>query len=136
MKYICALLIVLCFTAFADTILLKNGLTIKGDIISVGKDSVSIMTSSGALKIAVIDIDKIETAEPTKPEAKAVSEGAIPKSIKAVGYGCLGGIIGGGVAGILAVWTDGFGEEGKLTATIIVGSTIIGILAGVAIGGT
>lgn len=135
MKHMCALLVILCVSVFADTVLLKNGLTIRGDIIAVGQDSVSIMTSSGVLKIAVIDIDKIETAEPTKPEAKVVSEGAIPKSIKAVGYGCLGGIIGGGVAGILALWTDGFGEEGRLTATIIVGSTIVGILAGVAIGG-
>ncbi len=134
MKYMCALLVVLCVIAFADTILLKNGLTIEGDIIAIGQDSVSIMTSSGALKIAVIDIDKIETVEPTKPGEKVVTEGAIPQSIKAVGYGCLGGVIALSAAGITSVLTDGFGGSGDVAAIVIGGSIIAGVLIGVAIG--
>lgn len=116
--------------AYADIIHLKNGLKIEGEITSVTSDSVAIKTSSGVINIADADIDRIETSA---PETKAVREESIPKSIKQVGYGCLGGVIGAAGATMVAVWAEGFGDE-KLTATLICGSVIIGIIAGAAVG--
>jgi hypothetical protein len=119
--------------ALADTIFMKNGLKIEGEIASVGADSVTIKTTSGRLTIAVIESEKIETAEP-KPEKREISEGGIPQSIKSVGFGCLGGAIGGGLAGIVAVMTDGYGNSGEATAIIVIGASIAGIITGVIIG--
>ena len=120
--------------ALADTIFMKNGLEIEGEIVNVGADSVTIRTTSGLLTLAALDIERIETAE-TKREKREISEGGIPKSIRSVGFGCLGGAIAGGCAGIGAVLTDGYDESGKATTVIIIGASIAGIIAGVLIGG-
>ena len=119
--------------ALADTIYMKNGLEIEGNILNVGADSVTIRTASAVLTIATADIERIETTE-VEPEKREISEGAIPKSIKGVGFGCLGGVIGGGIAGIGAVMTDGYGGT-KAGTIIFIGSVIAGIVIGVAIGG-
>jgi len=119
--------------ALADTIFMKNGLKIEGEIVSVGADSVTIKTTSGRLTIAAIEIEKIETAEP-KLEKQEISESAIPKSIKTVGYGCLGGVILGGAGTLVTIYADGF-NNGYLAASVIIGSAIAGILIGAAMGG-
>jgi len=132
MRYVLGIALV-CLIAFSfgDVILLKNGLKIEGEVLSIGADSVAIKTTSGTLNIAVSDVAKIETIT---PERRVVSEGAIPQSIRQVGYGCLGGVVGGATAGMVAYWAEGFGDE-RTTATVILGSVVIGIIAGVAIGG-
>ena len=118
--------------ALADTIYMKNGLKIDGEILTVAADSVTIRTASGVLTIAAADIERIETAQ-VLPEKREINEGAIPKSIMMVGYGCLGGVIGGSVAGLGAVWTDAYGDP-YLFGTIMFGSVIAGVLIGVAVG--
>ncbi len=132
MKYILgSLFIFLVAIAFGDIIKLKNGIEITGDITSVGKDSITIKTATTVLTIPAADIEKVEMVPLGKKE---IGEPGVPKAIKQVGYGCLGGTVGGSCAGIIALWTEGFGDE-KLTATIILGAVIVGILAGASIGG-
>jgi len=136
MKHILAITLIFYITiVFADTIYLKNGLKVEGTIISIGADSVSVETSSGLLMIEAAQIEKIETAEPMKPEERVVHEGAIPKSIKMVGFGCLGGIVGAAGAATAAVLSDGFGGSEDITTIVFGGAIILGVLAGVAIGG-
>lgn len=118
--------------ALADTIHMKNGLKIEGKIITVAADSVTIRTASGLLTIAAIDIERIETEE-TSPPTREINESAIPKSIKTVGYGCLGGAILGGTGTLVTILADGY-NNGYVAATVIIGSTIAGILIGAAIG--
>ncbi len=139
MKNMVSILLFSCIAltiALADTIYMKNGLEIEGEIITVGTDSVTIKTASGLLTIAAADIDRIETGEIPQAEPKeyVVSEGAIPQSIKTVGYGCLGGIILGGAGTLVTIYADGY-DNGYLAATVIIGSTIVGILIGAMIGG-
>ena len=136
MKRMMCILLLFCTAitiAMADTILMKNGLKIEGDILKVGADSVTIRTASGVLTIAAADIERIETTE-ARPEEHEIREGAIPRSIYTVGFGCLGGAIAGGCAGIGAVLTDGYGTDPEATTIIIIGASIAGILAGVLIG--
>ncbi|MBE0432173.1 hypothetical protein IBX73_01765 [candidate division WOR-3 bacterium] len=116
----------------ADTIFMKNGLKIDGEIQNINADSVTIKTSSGILTIAAVDIASIETTVP-EPPAREISEGAIPKSITTVGYGCLGGVILGGVGTLLTIYADGF-DNAYLAATVIIGSAITGILIGAEMG--
>jgi hypothetical protein len=135
MKSMLCLLLLSCIAisiALADTVHMKNGLKIEGDIVTVGADSVTIRTTSGLLTIAAAEIERIETGE-TMPPAHQINEGAIPKSIKTVGYGCLGGAILGGTGTLVTILADGF-DNGYLAATVIIGSSIAGILIGASIG--
>ena len=116
--------------ALADTIYMKNGVKIEGEVVTVGADSITIKTSSGLLTIAAAEIERIETME-TSP--REINEGAIPKSIKTVGYGCLGGAILGGAGTLVTILSDGF-NNGYLASTVIIGSAIAGILIGASIG--
>lgn len=137
MKNVICILLLSCIAlsiALADTIFMKNGLKIEGEVLSVGADSVTIKTASGVLTIAAGDIERIETAE-AKPEEREIKESAIPRSIYTVGFGCLGGAVAGGCASIGAVLADGYDESGKATTVIIIGASIAGIIAGVLIGG-
>ncbi|UCC12731.1 MAG: hypothetical protein JSW02_04175 [candidate division WOR-3 bacterium] len=144
MKYVHIILALLIAAGlFADTITLKSGLTIKGEVISVESDTVTIQTKTGELKIPTADVEEIIIEEegeerkevPEIKEERVLSEQAIPKSIKQVGCGCLGGIVGGSAAGILAVGTDGFGDSENLATIVILGSVIIGVLIGFVAGG-
>lgn len=118
--------------ALADTIHMKNGLKIEGEIKNVGADSVTITTASGLLTIAAVDIERIETGE-AKPPTHEINEAAIPKPIKTVGYGCLGGAVLGGAGTLVTILADGF-SNGYVAATVIIGSAIAGILIGASIG--
>ena len=118
--------------ALADTIIMKSGVRIEGEIQSITADSVTIKTSSGVVTIAAADIASIETAK-IEPPPKEISEGAIPKSIKTVGYGCLGGVVLGGAGTLLTVYSDGF-DNGYVAATVIIGSVIAGVLIGAVLG--
>jgi hypothetical protein len=111
---------------------MKNGLKIDGEIVAVNADSVTIKTASGVLTIAAADIERIEMTQ-TQPPPREISEGAIPKSIKTVGYGCLGGAILGGAGALVTLWADGF-NNGYVAGTVIIGSAIIGILIGANMG--
>jgi hypothetical protein len=144
MKYMHIILaLLIAAILFADTITLKSGVTIKGDIIAIESDTVTIQAKTGELKIPIVDIEDIIIEEekeekkevPEIKEERVISEQAIPKSIKQVGCGCLGGIVGGSAAGILAVATDGFGESGEATVYIILGSVILGVIVGFVTGG-
>jgi hypothetical protein len=119
--------------ALADTIIMKNGVKIEGEIQDITADSVTIKTASRVLTIASADIASIETVK-AEPPPKEISEGAIPKSIKTVGYGCLGGIVLGGAGTLLTVYSNGF-DNGYVAATVIIGSVIAGVLIGAALGG-
>jgi hypothetical protein len=115
--------------AHADTIYLKNGLKIIGQV--------PVKTMTGELKFPVIDIEKIETGEPIIPLAPAVPEktGNVSTSLKQVGYGCLGGVVGGSLAGLISIWGNGFGD-GRVAGTLILGAVIAGIIIGAQLGGT
>jgi len=132
MRHIATLMLLL-FVAitFGDVIYLKNGVMIEGQITSVGKDSVTIKLAIKEIKIAIAEIERIETVPTEKP---AVTEQGIPKSIRQVGYGCLGGVVGGAVGGCLTIWADGF-DDAKIATTVVLGSIIIGIIIGIAAGG-
>lgn len=118
--------------ALADTIIMKSGMKIEGEIQTITADSVTIKTTSGIVTIAAVDIATIETAK-TEPPPRDINDAAIPKSIKMVGYGCLGGVVGGSVAGLVGVWTEGYGDP-YVAGTVIFGAIIAGVLMGVAIG--
>ena len=152
MKYMHTILALLIATIlFADTITLKSGVTVKGDIIAIESDTVTIQAKTGELKIPTVDIEEIvvdeEEEEKEREEEKETTEEsqvhnvrilnnqAVPTSIKQVGCGCLGAIIGGSAATILAVTTDGFGGSGDATTIIIFGSIIVGVIVGFATGG-
>jgi hypothetical protein len=143
MKDILCILLLSCIAlsiALADTIHMKSGFTIYGEIVAVGADSVTIKTASGVVTIAAVDIERIEMIQPqTQPpelsstEPLQVNASAIPKSIKTVGYGCLGGAILGGAGLLVTILADGFGN-GYIASTVIIGSAIIGILLGANMG--
>jgi hypothetical protein len=133
MKSVVCILLFSCIAisiALADTIYMKNGVKIEGEVVTVGADSITIKTSSGLLTIAAHEVERIETIE-TRP--REINEGAIPKSIKTVGYGCLGGAILGGGGTLVTILSDGF-NNGYVASTVIIGSTIAGILIGASIG--
>jgi hypothetical protein len=133
MKSVVCILLFSCIAisiALADTIYMKNGVKIEGEVVTVGADSITIKTSSGLLTIAAHEVERIETIE-TRP--REINEGAIPKSIKTVGYGCLGGAILGGAGTLVTILSDGF-NNGYVASTVIIGSTIAGILIGASIG--
>ena len=118
--------------ALADTIYMKNGLKLQGELVTIGADSVTIKTTSGLLTIPAAEIERIETGTP-EPATREINEAAIPKSIKTVGYGCLGGVILGGAGTLVTILSDGF-NNGYVASTVIIGSTIVGILIGASIG--
>ncbi|UCC12730.1 MAG: hypothetical protein JSW02_04170 [candidate division WOR-3 bacterium] len=143
MKQIFAILVLFMIgLVFADTITLKTGLKIQGNVIAIESDTVTIQTKTGVLKIPAAEIKEISFEEkekteevPLEKEERLLNDQAIPRSIKQVGCGCLGGLVGGSVAGILAVATDGFGFDPYATTTIVLGSVILGVLIGFAAGG-
>jgi predicted lipid-binding transport protein (Tim44 family) len=112
-------------------------LKIIGQVLTIGIDSVAVKTMTGELKFPVIDIVKIETGEPIIPLAPAVPEktGNVSTSLKQVGYGCLGGVVGGSLAGLISIWGNGFGD-GRVAGTLILGAVIAGIIIGAQLGGT
>lgn len=132
MKYISILLFIV--LSFGDIIYLKNGVKIEGEIMSITADSIAIKTSVGTLDIVAQEIDKIETSTPEKPMPKEVSIAAIPKSIRQVGYGCLGAVITGTAAGMLTALADGF-HDYKVSVVVIGSSIIMGVIWGVNFGG-
>ncbi len=134
---LCMLMILFVVILFSDTITLKNGIKIDGALLSVTADSITIMTSGGKVSIAVIEVEKIETnVSQTVPEMTVnVKEEGIPRSIRQVGYGCLGGIVGLTASSLIAVNTDNGCGGGAGTMSLILGSIILGIVFGVTLGG-
>lgn len=111
----------------ADIIYLNNGPKIEGDIMGIAADSVTVQTKgpdSKTVKLANNEIMRIE---------KEKGEVTIAKSVKAVGYGCLGSIIGAGIGTTIVVLGHGL-DSGELSITLITGLVIAGILIGVGVG--
>jgi hypothetical protein len=76
------------------------------------------------VKIASNEIMRIE---------KEKGEVTIAKSVRSVGYGCLGAIIGGGIGTTIVVLGHGL-DSGELSTTLITALVITGILIGVHMG--
>lgn len=129
MKRILIALIVAAVVAplLADVIYLNNSTKIEGEIMGIAADSVTIQTKGPDSKIVKLVTNEIMRIEKDKGEV------TIAKSVKAVGYGCLGSIIGGGVGATIVVLGNGF-NDGKLSTVLISGLVITGILIGVGIG--
>ncbi len=129
MKNFLLILILISFSSiFADVIYLKNGSKIDGEIISFAADSVTIQTKGPESKLIKVATNEIARAEKEKGEV------TIAKSVKAVGYGCLGAIIGGGVATTILVLAEGF-NDAKISVTFASAVVIAGVLIGVVMGG-
>ncbi|HEX7320617.1 MAG TPA: hypothetical protein VF399_09735 [bacterium] len=136
----CLLVILFVAILYSDTITLKNGLKIEGELLSVTADSVTVKTSAGQISIAAAEVEKIETAvaapETTSvapiPEMKVtVKDEGTPRSIRQVGYGCLGGVVGLAAGSLIAMQDDDCMGGGEL----IMVSIIVGIVLGAVVGG-
>jgi hypothetical protein len=110
----------------ADIIYLNNSTKIEGEIMGIAADSVTIQTKGPDSKIVKLANNEIMRIEKEKGEV------TIAKSVKAVGYGCLGSIIGGGIGATIV--TLGNGLDYRLSVALITGLVITGILIGVGVG--
>jgi len=111
----------------ADVIYLNNSTKIEGEIMGIAADSVTVQTKGPDSKIVKIATSEIMRIEKEKGEV------TIAKSVRAVGYGCLGSIIGGGIGTTIVVLGNGL-DSGELSVTLITGLVIAGILIGVSMG--
>ena len=127
-NFLLILLLISISLVSADMIYLKNGAKLEGDIIGIAADSVTIQTKGPEAKMVKIASNEIMRIEKEKGEV------TIAKSVKAVGYGCLGGVIGGGIATTILVLADGF-HSAELSVITVTGLVITGILIGVITGG-
>jgi hypothetical protein len=129
MKRILITLIMVAVVAplLADVIYLNNSTKIEGEIMGIAADSVTIQTKGPDSKIVKLANNEIMRIEKEKGEV------TIAKSVKAVGYGCLGAIIGGGVGTTIVVLGHGL-DSGELSVVLITGLVITGILIGVGVG--
>jgi hypothetical protein len=126
MKNFLLILILISFSSiFADVIYLKNGTKIDGEIISIAADSVTIQTKGPESKLVKVATNEIARAEREKGEV------TIAKSVKMVGFGCLGGVMGAAVGITAVALGNGFDNEGRVSITVISALVIIGILIGV-----
>jgi hypothetical protein len=129
MKNFLLILILISFSSiFADMIYLKNGTKIDGEIISIAADSITIQTKGPESKLIKVGLDEIARAEREKGEVM------IAKSVRKVGYGCLGGVMGAAVGFTAVALAEGFESE-KVSISLISALVIIGILIGVNSGG-
>lgn len=128
MKKLLVLLFLLSLSSlFADVIYLTNGFSMQGEIISVSGDTTIIKTKGPDAKEVKIATDQILRTVKEKPELTMAT------AMKNVGFGCLGGITGGLIAGTITMLADGFGD-GKIAFTVISAATIAGILIGIGLG--
>ena len=112
----------------ADIIYLNNSTKIEGEIIGIAADSVTIQTKGPDSKIVKLANNEIMRIEKEKGEV------TIAKSVREVGYGCLGAIIGGGIGTTIVTLGNGLGD-GQLSVALVTGLVITGILIGVGVGG-
>lgn len=130
MKKLLAILFVLSITPlFADMIYLTNGFSVQGDIISVSGDTTVIKTKGPDAKEI-----KIATAQILRTEKEKVETNIVGTSLKNVGFGCLGGVSGALIGVTIVILANAF-DSTPLSAVIISGLTIAGILIGVNLGG-
>jgi len=111
----------------ADIIYLNNSTKIEGEIMGIAADSVTIQTKGPDSKIVKLANNEIMRIEKEKGDV------TIAKSVKAVGYGCLGSIIGGGIGTTIVVLGHGL-DSAELSTVLISGLVIAGILIGVGVG--
>jgi hypothetical protein len=126
-KLLFILFLVFLSPLFADVIYLTNGSKIEGEIIGIAADSVNIQTKGPESKVVKIASNEIMRIEKEKGEV------TIAKSVRSVGYGCLGAIIGGGIGTTIVVLGHGL-DSGELSTTLITALVITGILIGVHMG--
>ena len=94
----------------------------------IAADSVTIQTKGPDSKIVKLANNEIMRIEKEKGEV------TIAKSVREVGYGCLGAIIGGGIGTTIVTLGNGLGD-GQLSVALVTGLVITGILIGVGVGG-
>jgi len=116
-------------SVFADAIYLKNGVKIEGEIIGIAADSVTIQTKGPESKLVKVATNEIARSEKEKGDV------TIAKSVRTVGFGCLGGVMGAAVGLTAVALGNGFDNDGKLSITVISAFVIIGILIGTNSGG-
>jgi hypothetical protein len=111
----------------ADIIYLNNSTKIEGEIMGIAADSVTIQTKGPDSKIVKLANNEIMRIEKEKGEV------TIAKSVREVGYGCLGAIIGGGIGATIVTLGNGLGDD-QLSVAVVTGLVITGILIGVGVG--
>ena len=128
-NFLLILLLISISSVFADVIYLKNGDKLEGDIIGIAADSVTIQTIGPDSKLVKVATNEIARSEKEKGEL------TIAKSVRTVGFGCLGGVMGAAVGITAVALGNGFDNDGRLSITVISALVIIGILIGTNSGG-